>query len=486
MAARNPGLMSSTSFAFLSEPTPRTAPAYVGCPLCHEEQVTYEFVATRSAICGCDACGLLFANPPSKNESAATNLPDLVVAGLLRATKLPSGSVALVGADSGTKVPDGYACRRFSSLEELEVGAYDVVLVVHDLPRHPVPQGVLSRVRESLTPAGCVIFTFPSTGASNAIRRSGSWPPFGNGDAFFFDVDTIQLLLVRHGFGSPLTFVDAADLPGAQTEREWFADNAAIVVRAVDDPASIPRLSVIVPVYNERQTVGSVLDQLLNKRIAGVELEIVIVESGSTDGSREIVRSFAGRPNVLLIEQSRAAGKGNAVRQGLKHVTGSVVLFQDADLEYDVDDFDSLVAPLFALRKNFVLGSRHNAVGRAWKIRKFKEGAAISSLTNIGHLAFVTFFNLVNRTALRDPFTMFKVVRRECLYGLHFECDRFDFDFEFTMKLLRKGYRPIELPVNYRSRGFTEGKKVRFFGDPPTWLRALARFRRVPLYPEMQ
>jgi hypothetical protein len=84
---------------------------------------------------------------------------------------------------------------------------------------------------------------------------------------------------------------------------------------------------------------------------------------------------------------------------------------------------------------------------------------------------------------LRDPFTMFKVFRRDCLFGLEFECNRFDFDFELLIKLLRKGYRPVELPVNYRSRSFKEGKKVRLFHDPLTWLVALARLRFVKIDP---
>jgi hypothetical protein len=84
--------------------------------------------------------------------------------------------------------------------------------------------------------------------------------------------------------------------------------------------------------------------------------------------------------------------------------------------------------------------------------------------------------------SLNDPFSMYKVFRRDCLYGLTFECNRFDFDFELVIKLLRKGYRPVEIPVNYRSRSLSEGKKVTVLGDPLTWLRALVRFRFQHLY----
>jgi hypothetical protein len=95
---------------------------------------------------------------------------------------------------------------------------------------------------------------------------------------------------------------------------------------------------------------------------------------------------------------------------------------------------------------------------------------------------FLTLFNLLYSQRLTDPFTMFKVFRRECLYGLEFECNRFDFDYEIVIKLLRKGYKPLELPVNYRSRSLSEGKKVTIFRDPLTWIRALIKFRNTPLY----
>jgi hypothetical protein len=110
-------------------------------------------------------------------------------------------------------------------------------------------------------------------------------------------------------------------------------------------------------------------------------------------------------------------------------------------------------------------------------MRRFERRLGISWLFNFGHLVFLMLFNLLYGQRLKDPFTMFKVFRRDCLHGLHFECDRFDFDFELVIKLLRKGYQPAEIAVNYTSRSFDQGKKVRPFRDPPTWLRALIRYR---------
>jgi len=175
-------------------------------------------------------------------------------------------------------------------------------------------------------------------------------------------------------------------------------------------------------------------------------------------------------------------GKGHAVRTGLAKASGDIVLIQDADLEYDINDYDGLVEPIVTYRQNVVLGSRHTVNKRIWKIRKFNDAAGLAALFNLGHLTFLTLFNLLYQQRLKDPFTMFKVFRRDCLYGLRFECNRFDFDFELMIKLLRKGYRPLELPVNYRARSFTEGKKVTVFRDPLTWVRALLKYRHSSLY----
>ena len=183
---------------------------------------------------------------------------------------------------------------------------------------------------------------------------------------------------------------------------------------------------------------------------------------------------------LILEEQPR--GKGYAVRIGLKAATGDYVLIQDADLEYDLEDYDGLLEPLVAGRAAFVLGSRHG--GRnVWKMRQFTGQFGLSLFVNLGHWFFVTLINVLFLQRLRDPFTMFKVFRRDCLYALEFECNRFDFDFELLVKLIRKGYRPIELPVNYRSRAFKEGKKVQMFRDPLSWLRALAWLRFVKIDP---
>jgi glycosyltransferase involved in cell wall biosynthesis len=224
------------------------------------------------------------------------------------------------------------------------------------------------------------------------------------------------------------------------------------------------------------------MEALLAKEINGVDIEIILVESNSTDGTREQVLTYQEHLRVTVILEERPLGKGHAVRTGLQAAEGDIILIQDADLEYDIGDYDGLLEPILSYQQNFVIGSRHLSRGRVWKIRKFNDAGGLAALFNFGHMTFLGLFNLLYQQRLNDPFSMFKVFRRECLYGLSFECNRFDFDFEIAIKLLRKGYKPLELPVNYRSRSFKEGKKVSMVRDPLTWIRALVKYRTLPLY----
>jgi glycosyltransferase involved in cell wall biosynthesis len=241
------------------------------------------------------------------------------------------------------------------------------------------------------------------------------------------------------------------------------------------------RLSVVMPVFNERATFPDVIERLLAKEIPGLDLEIIVVESHSTDGTRDEVRKIEGRPRVKVIYEERPRGKGHAVRAALAHATGDFILIQDADLEYDLNDYEILLEPLRSGRAAFVLGARHGMDGKTWKMRHFTDQVFVSQVMNFGHLFFTALFNIVYGQRLRDPFTMFKVFRRECLYGLTFESNRFDFDWELVGKLVRSGYVPLEIPVNYESRSFAEGKKVSIWRDPFTYVRACFKYRFVRL-----
>jgi hypothetical protein len=246
------------------------------------------------------------------------------------------------------------------------------------------------------------------------------------------------------------------------------------------------RLSVVLPVYNEQATFRDVIGQLLAKEIPGYEIEICLVESNSTDGTRDEVLLYADHPRVRLALEDKPSGKGHAVRKGFELATGDIVLIQDADLEYDLEDYEKLLAPIRDGEVGFVLGSRHAAHGaKSWQIRQFATQRHSAALMNVGHLLFTSLFNWVFGQKLRDPFTMYKVFLRGAIHNVRFECNRFDFDFELAGKLIRQGYNPREIPVSYRSRSFKEGKKVSPLGDPPTWLKACARhrFSRLHIWP---
>lgn len=253
------------------------------------------------------------------------------------------------------------------------------------------------------------------------------------------------------------------------------SDSAATMHPQPFPPISSGVLSVIVPIYNEVATVRTALDAIVAKEVPGWTLELSFVESNSTDGTRDVVLGYRSHPRVKLLLEDRPRGKGYAVRTGFAAATGDVILIQDADLEYDLNDYDVLLAPLAAGRQSFVLGSRHGEGG--WAIRKFSDQPLQALLLNGAHWGFTLLINVTLGVWLRDPFTMYKVFRRDCLAGLTFECNRFDFDWELLIKLIRRGHRPIEIPISYKSRSFKEGKKISMFRDPITWLWALARFR---------
>ena len=184
---------------------------------------------------------------------------------------------------------------------------------------------------------------------------------------------------------------------------------------------------------------------------------------------------LADREGCILKAHGVEAIEDHAVRAGLARATGDYVLIQDADMEYDLEDYDALLEPLISGREAFTLGARHG--GAAWKMRQFTGQPLLSLLLNAGHWFFTTMVNVLFLQRLKDPFTMFKVFRRDCIYGLNFKCNRFDFDYELLIKLLRKGYKPLELPVNYRSRSFEEGKKVSMVSDPLSWIKACFKLR---------
>jgi SAM-dependent methyltransferase len=386
----------------------------------------------------------------------------------------------------------------------LQDGSFDVCVLIEVLERISDPLALLQTARRLLKPHGSLFIVALSLDSWPARLFRQNWMGFKLEHQTYFDTNTIQHALYKTGFNqavvkpirkflnlgyveryfehypvrmlSPLVRILTQMVPPALRSINMSVLTSSIAIFA--QPAPLPqkrKLSVIVPAYNEAATFEALMESLLRKEVPDLELEIIVVESNSTDGTREIAQRYKDHPRVRLVLQDRPQGKGYAVRTGFQHATGDFILIQDADLEYDLEDYDALLEPLVQGRKAFVLGSRHG--GNAWKMRRFADQILLSTALNGGHWFFTTLVNVLFKQRLKDPFTMYKVFRRDCLYGLTFECNRFDFDYELLIKLVQKGYRPIEIPVNYRSRSFKEGKKVSVFRDPLTWFRALIKLR---------
>ena len=242
---------------------------------------------------------------------------------------------------------------------------------------------------------------------------------------------------------------------------------------------SFRRFSIVVPVYNERATVGPLLDLVLAAPLpGGLEKEVIIVVGRSTDGTESVVAGYEKRPGVKVVYEDAPRGKGAAVRTGLALVTGDLVIVQDGDLEYKPEEYPKVLAPLLAGECEIVFGSRVLAHPQQWQFRRFGGFERIYGLfVNFGGVLFTTMFNVLYGTALSDGATMYKIFRAADVKGITLRSDGFDYDWEISAKLARKGLRFGEVPVAYKARSRAEGKKIRFWRDGTRVLLAILRYR---------
>ncbi len=225
------------------------------------------------------------------------------------------------------------------------------------------------------------------------------------------------------------------------------------------------RLSVIIPVYNERATIREILRQV---RAVGLADEIIVVDDGSTDGTREILAEEARSGDLRVIFHERNMGKGAAVRTGIAHATGDILLIQDADLEYDPQDYPNLIRPILEGRAAVVYGSRFLGPRKAmlfWHM--------------IGNKFLTMVTNLLYDAILSDMETGYKVFRAEVVRGIPLRARGFEFEPEITAKILKRGYRIFEVPISYYGREFKEGKKIRPIRDGLKALWTLIKYRFV-------
>lgn len=223
------------------------------------------------------------------------------------------------------------------------------------------------------------------------------------------------------------------------------------------------KLSVIVPIFNERNTVVEILRRMRAVELP-IEREFVLVDDGSTDGTQQVLAQL-GDSTVRITSHPVNRGKGAAIRTGLEQVSGDLVLIQDADLEYDPEDWPKLLAPLFRGRAEVVYGSRFTGERRNMLFTHWVGNRVLSLLTNV-----------LYNTTLSDMETCYKLFTREVLDGITLRADRFDFEPEITAKVLRKGIRIYEVPISYTGREIAEGKKITW-RDGLAAIGALVRYR---------
>jgi glycosyltransferase involved in cell wall biosynthesis len=210
------------------------------------------------------------------------------------------------------------------------------------------------------------------------------------------------------------------------------------------------KLSVIVPAFNEAATMAEIIDRI---RATGLDIELIVVDDGSTDGTRDILQREKSKIDHLIF-QPRNAGKGAAVKAGFAVATGDVLIIQDADLEYDPADYPDLLGPIVKAGADLVLGSRLTGA---------KPQRAYYYWHYLGN-RFITFIaRVLYNTTLSDIYTCYKVFKREQLIGLDVQSDGFEFDAEFLAVLLKRHLVVYEVPISYYGRSYGEGKKIKWY-----------------------
>ncbi len=210
------------------------------------------------------------------------------------------------------------------------------------------------------------------------------------------------------------------------------------------------KLSVVIPVFNERSTLQEILSRVKAVPLDGVEKEIILVDDCSTDGTRELLQGLASDKSLIIVFHEKNRGKGAALRTGFQRATGDIVIVQDADLEYDPREFPVMIGPILDGRADAVYGSRF--LSGPHRVLLFWHYMGNKGLTLMA--------NMLNNLNLTDMETCYKAVRRDVLSKITLQTDRFGFEVEITAKLARLKARIYEVPISYSGRDYSQGKKI--------------------------
>ena len=214
------------------------------------------------------------------------------------------------------------------------------------------------------------------------------------------------------------------------------------------------KLSIIIPVYNEKKTIKEILNRIEKVDLGKVQKEIILVDDCSTDGSRDIIKKL--QKKYIKIFLGKNSGKGAALKAGIKASTGDFIIFQDADLEYDPQDYVKLLQPILDKKTKITFGSRF--INQQFIF--FGGSKTMHPAHWIGNKGLTVFFNLLYGTNLSDVEPCYKLFCKEILKNTNVNSNGFEYDIELMCKLVKKGNKIMQLPTKYSPRGFEEGKKI--------------------------